>query len=103
MSQPFWRANPNAPFATLIRIARNYCHPETDEDAYGDLKLLAQSKSDEEMNIFKRELHQAILRPSDIPEDELYEAVQFADGSDERFLRRLWRDLYPEEPVPSRS
>jgi len=25
-------------------------------------------------------------------------AVQFSDGSNEAFLRRLWRDLYGDEP-----
>jgi hypothetical protein len=25
--------------------------------------------------------------------------LDYADGSDERFLRRVWRDLYGDEPV----
>jgi hypothetical protein len=32
-----------------------------------------------------------------LPDEELSEAVEYSDGSDERFLRRLWRDLYGDE------
>jgi hypothetical protein len=34
-----------------------------------------------------------------LPDDELFKATDYSDGSDERFLRRVWRDLYGEEPV----
>jgi hypothetical protein len=37
--------------------------------------------------------------PGELPDDELSDAVEYDDGSDERFLRRLWRDLYGDEPV----
>ena len=30
---------------------------------------------------------------------ELFKAVDYGDGSDERFLRRLWRDLDGDEPT----
>jgi hypothetical protein len=103
MNQPFWRADPDVRFATLIRIARNYCHPEAYDEAYDSLKRLVKRAGDDQMTVFKSELGQAIENPSEIPADELYEAVQYDDRSDEAFLRRLWRDLYPDEPVPGRS
>ena len=37
--------------------------------------------------------------PGRLPDDELFKAVDYGDGSDERFLRRLWDDLYGDEPV----
>ena len=32
--------------------------------------------------------------PAALPDGELTEAVVYGYGSDERFLRHLWRDLY---------
>jgi hypothetical protein len=87
----------------LIRVAATYCHPEVGEGAYDALKRLAKRGNDEEMTAFKRELQEAILDPDSIPEDDLDYEVQYDDGSADRFLRRLWRDLYPGEPAPSRS
>ena len=100
MPMSFWQKNPNAPFATLVRIAVTYCHPEVDEDAYGDLKLLAVRGDRDEMVVFKDELRKALLDPDDVPREALSREVQYDDGSPEKFLRRLWRDLYPNEPVP---
>lgn len=37
--------------------------------------------------------------PGRLPDDELFKAVDYGDGSDERFLRRLWDNLYGDEPV----
>jgi len=37
--------------------------------------------------------------PSRLPDDELFKAVDYGDGSDQAFLRRLWRDLYGDEPA----
>ena len=51
------------------------------------------------MRIFKAELRQAITHPDQLPSDELFDHVQYDDGSDEAFLRRLWRDLYDDEPA----
>lgn len=101
MEEAFWEIDPRAPYATLIRVACTYCHPEADEDAYDSLKRLVKREDYEEIKTFKAELRKALLNPDVIPDDELYEAVQFDDGSEEKFLRRLWRDLYPDEPVPS--
>jgi hypothetical protein len=47
----------------------------------------------------KDELRQAINHPDQVPRDELSSHVQYDDGSPEKFLRRLWRDLFGGEPV----
>jgi hypothetical protein len=52
------------------------------------------------MRVFKDELRQAIAHPGQVPCDELSSHVQYEDGRTERFLRRLWHDLYGDEPVP---
>jgi hypothetical protein len=100
MNALYWERHPEGAFATLIRVAATYCHPEQDPDAYDALKRLASRKGDEEMRIFKAELRQAIEDPSRLPGDELSREVQYDDGSAEKFLRRLWRDLYGDEPIP---
>jgi hypothetical protein len=40
-----------------------------------------------------------ILAALKVPRSELSSHVQYDDGSPEAFLRRLWRDLYGDEPV----
>lgn len=50
---------------------------------------------------FKAELRQALADPSQLPEGELDGAVEYSDGSSGKFLRRLRRDLYGDEPISS--
>jgi hypothetical protein len=50
------------------------------------------------MRVFKSELREALGDPGQLPGDELWESVEYSDGSDEAFLGRLWRDLYGDEP-----
>jgi hypothetical protein len=93
----YWKRHPDRPFATLIRIATTYLHPEADD--LESLQQLAKRNDRPEMRVFKAELRQAIAHPDQLPGDELFRHVQYDDGSDEKFLRRLWRDLYGDEPV----
>ena len=95
----YWERHPDGPFATLIAVAATYCDAEQSAGAYESLKRLAKREDDEEMRVFKDELRRALEDSSQLPDDELFEAVEYDDGSDEQFLRRLWRDLYGDEPV----
>jgi hypothetical protein len=52
------------------------------------------------MRVFKDELRQAIAHPDQVSGGELFSRVVYEDGSTEKFLRRLWRDLYGDGPVP---
>jgi hypothetical protein len=54
---------------------------------------------DEEIRVFRTELREALADPSQLPDNELFKAVRFSDGSNEAFLRRLWRDLYGDAPA----
>ncbi len=98
MSQPYWIRSPDGPFTTLIAVAAAYLHPDTDP---GGLEVLQERATDDdvEMRIFKEELRQAIRNPGRLPDNELFRHVAYEDGSDEKFLRRLWQDLYGNEPV----
>jgi hypothetical protein len=95
MAPFYWERNPDGPFATLIAVASNYLDPENyDLDA---LKVLAKRDGEPRMQVFKSELREALRDPSQLPGDELFESVEYADGSDEAFLSRLWRELYGDE------
>ena len=96
MAPLYWERHPDGPFATLIAVATTYLHPENYH--LDSLKELAKRVADEEMRIFKSELRVALRDPSQLPDDELSESVEYDDGSDEAFLRRLWHDLYGDEP-----
>ena len=88
---------PAGPFAALIGVATTYLHPEADD--LESLQELAKSGDRPEMRTFKAELRQAIAHPDRVPDDELFSHVVYEDGTTEAFLRRLWRDLYGDEPV----
>jgi len=92
----YWQRYPDGPFATLIRVATTYLHPEADD--LESLRRLAEREDCEEMRAFKAELREAINGPGEVPGGELWRHVQYEDGSSGAFLRRLWRDLYGDEP-----
>jgi len=102
MDDYYWKRHPDGPFATLIRITTTYLHPEVDD--LESLQRLAKLDDDPEMRVFKEELRQAITYPGEVPRDELSSHVEYDDGSPEKFLRRLWQDLYGNGLVnPSRQ
>jgi hypothetical protein len=87
-------------FATLVGVAGTYCHAEADEDAYAALRRRARRPDDEEMARFESELRDALTWLPAAAGLALYSRVRYEDGSTPAFLRRLWRDLYPDMPVP---
>jgi hypothetical protein len=99
----YWERHPDALFATLIAIAATYCSPDAYNEAYDDLVSRSRSPrpDDDEIRRFKAELGRALADPSQLPGDELSDAVEYHDGSNEQFLRRLWHDLYGDEPISS--
>lgn len=101
MGMFYWERHPDGPFATLITVAATYCGP----GAYDDLisRARAPEPDDEEIGAFKAELEQALADPGQLPGDELSRAVEYGDGSDEAFLRRLRHDLYGEQPDTAAS
>jgi hypothetical protein len=93
-SKRFWQDNPDAPFAMLLRVVESYCHPEVWGDSYDELIELAHDpEPGDEMRRFKDELRQAVRDPSQVPEGALFRAASYDDGSPEKFLARLWREL----------
>ena len=102
----YWKDDPDAPFAVLLETVNVYCHPENmDWDGLRDLIAHpAKYNAEEDVARFKRELREALEDPNRIPGNAthktLFRAAEYGDGTDERFLKRLWRELYPDEPVP---
>jgi hypothetical protein len=95
----YWERHPDGPFATLIGVAATYCSPDADAEDYERLKRLARHEDDQRMRVFKAELRQALANPDQLPAGELDNAVEYNDEGEEKFLRRLWRDLYGDEPI----
>lgn len=91
----YWERNPGGPFVTRIRVAATYLEPENYD--LDDLKALAKRDDDEEMLAFKSELRQALRDPALLPGDELSYEVQYDNGSNVKFLRWLWHELYRDE------
>jgi hypothetical protein len=101
----YWERHPDGPFATLIAVAATYCSPEAYDGAYDDLlsRARAPDPDDEEIRAFAAELQQALADPGQLPGDELFDAVDYGDGSDGAFLRLLWHDLYGAQPGVGRA
>jgi hypothetical protein len=97
MASFYWERHPDGPFATLIAVATTYLHPENYH--LDSLIRLAKRDDNEEIRMFKAELREALRDPSKLPDDELSDSVEYSEGSDEAFLRRLWHDLYGDEPL----
>lgn len=103
MSTRYWRDDPQAPFATMLRVISHYCHPEAHDEAFEELTALTRrSDPPERLVRFKEELRQVLSGNRDgLPPKAVFAAASYDDGSDEAFLQRLWHDLYPDEPVPA--
>jgi hypothetical protein len=80
-------------------VAAAYCSPDAYDGAYADLisRARAPDPGDEEIRAFTAELRQALADPG-LPPGELFHGVGYGEGSDEAFLRRLWQDLYGDQP-----
>jgi hypothetical protein len=100
----YWERHPDGPFVTLIEVATTYLDPENYD--LDELKALATRDDLDEVRVFKSELRQALGDPARLPGDELFESVEYGNGSDEAFLVWLWHELYGDEPfeasVPTR-
>ena len=92
----YWERHPDGPFVTLIEVATTYLDPETYD--LDELKVLAKRDDLDEVRGFKSQLRQALRDPAQLPGDELFESVEYSNGSDEAFLVWLWHELYGDEP-----
>jgi hypothetical protein len=94
----FYRERPpDGPFAPLIAVAAAYPGPENHDP--GSLKELAGRDDVPEMRVLRAGLRDALGDPGWLPAGELSDSVEYGDGNDEAFLRRLWHDLYEDEPA----
>jgi hypothetical protein len=91
----YWERHPDGPFVTLIEIATTYLDPENYD--LDELKALAKRDDLDEVRVFKAELREALRDPARLPGDELFESVEYGNGSDEAFLVWLWHELYGDE------
>ncbi|GAB3768408.1 hypothetical protein [Microlunatus parietis] len=96
--RPWVNGNPDEiEYGWLYRILENYLNPEIND--FEELQGFVQS-GDPLSNVFKRQLRDAMEGFNDGIEENIGSITAFDDGSGMLYLRRLWRDLYPGEPVP---
>jgi hypothetical protein len=96
----YWREDKNAPFAYFLGIIDTYLHPESDYEVADLADWLRRARPPEKAIRFKDEFRQLLSGELDkLPEYALFTASAYDDGSDEAFLRRLWHELYGDEPV----
>ncbi|HEY3684566.1 MAG TPA: hypothetical protein VGL93_16150 [Streptosporangiaceae bacterium] len=98
MTGSFWNRYPDAPYATLLGVIFNYLNPDANEDMPA-LKRSLSHTDREWVRVFKEELRAVMRDPGVLPEGTLFEAASFEDGSERKFLDRLWRELYGDEQV----
>ncbi len=99
--------NRDEPFATLVSYAGKFFNPETTPRHINILRT-AVHRPIGDQNIdartFVEELRRALSGDTEgLPEDALFDVTHYADGDDEAFLKRVWEEIFPEEPLPTRS
>ena len=99
--------NRDAPFATLIQYAATFFHPERTPRLVDSLRT-AVHRPIEDQNVdartFVEELRRALSGDTEgLPEDALWEVTHYGDEDDQAFLRRVWEEIFPEEPLPTRQ
>lgn len=100
----YWLKDDSVPFATFLGVLQAYYHPEVRNENFELMSQRAEldSPDDAEWATFKTEFvqllegHREGLRPG---------AIDIAAGyddfdTDDEFLTWLWRELYPDEPLP---
>ncbi len=102
-----WVENRDEPFATLVSYAATFFHPEKTPRLVEGLRT-AVHRAIEDQNIdtrtFVKELRQALSGDTaGLPDEALWEAAEYSDGTDEAFLKRVWEEIFPEEPLPTRQ
>jgi len=92
-------ATHEASYSTVVRLVRAHCHPDVPATAYPVLVLRACTR-DPQMARLQTELRHLLGGGlADLPRGVLYAAAGYPEDDDESFLRRLWDDLYGNQPV----
>ena len=96
----YWRDNEDAPFAYFLTIIDTYLHPESGYVVDDLAEWLRKTRPPEKAIRFKSEFRRLLSGELEkMPKGVLGTASAYDDGSDEAFLRRLWHELYGDEPV----
>jgi hypothetical protein len=96
----YWQRDRNAPFAFFLGVISAYLHPDAGMTMDDLAEWLHYPDLGEEAIRFKDDFRRLLSGEVDkLPEYALFTAAGYEDGSDEAFLRRLWQELYGDEPV----
>jgi hypothetical protein len=96
----YWQKDRNAPFAFFLGVLSTYVHPDAGMTIDDLAEWLHYPEPGEEAIRFKDDFRRLLSGELDqLPKGALGTAAEYEDGSDEAFLRRLWHELYGDEPV----
>jgi hypothetical protein len=99
-SNDYYLRDKNAPFALFLTIVDTYLHPESGMTVDDLREWLSYPEPTDDMIRFKDEFRRLLSGELDrLPKGALGTASAFDDGSEEAYLRRLWHELYGDEPV----
>ncbi|MBM7786789.1 hypothetical protein [Tenggerimyces flavus] len=99
--------NREEPFAILIDYAATFFHPETTPRLIDTLRAAVRKPIEEQgidTRAFVKELRQALSGDTvGLPDEALWDAAEYSDGTDEAFLKRVWEEIFPGEALPTRQ
>lgn len=106
--KPYWRKDTarTVPFSALLSMVEAYYHPEVRHDNYPALISRARKNrpDDADMQRFKQDLISLLTGDREgLHPQALTQASWYDEEDDTAFLKQLWLDLYPDEPVPDRA
>lgn len=98
---------PGLPFATLVNVIASYCDPNVaDSGVYDEFVAAARDPGPPagpafpDLRVFREELRRA-LGGEWYPRAAVSQESGHAEGGPDAFLRRLWNDIWPDEPPPA--
>ncbi|MBM7791378.1 hypothetical protein [Tenggerimyces flavus] len=107
MSSDVWVRDRDRPFGTLLSYCGTYLHPEVYYSGMRSLVYACNLPEDEQHPDTKQflvELERVIVGDAEgLAEDALFKAAEYDDGSDEAFVTRVWTEIFPGKPLPTRD
>lgn len=100
-------SNRDEPFATLTSYVATYFNPETQPAAVDRLRSAVHRPIEDQhidTRTFVEELRRVLSGDTELlSENALFDVTHYYDRTDEAFLKRVWGELFPEEPLPTRG
>lgn len=100
----YWLKEKSIPFSVFLNILQAYYHPEVYHDGFPELveRVKQNHPDDQEIRTFKEQFGSIIEGDRvGLHLQAIDTAAEFNDQTETAFLIRLWRELYPEDEIPT--